>query len=158
MTKEIKVHKDDSLIGVESLFSGQNIIQELNSPIRDCMRTPITVSPRESVSSLLRSMIDNNIGAVIVVEKERPVGIITEKDVLEKAIIKNKDVYKTKAEDVMSKPLISIESDRSIKEAIELMRKHNIRRLAVLSNGVLVGLVTERRLAVSFLNKITADQ
>ena len=54
----------------------------------------------------------------------------------------------------MSKPLISTEHDRPIKEAIELMRKHNIRRLAVTANGALVDLVTERRLSVKFLNKI----
>jgi len=90
-----------------------------------------------------------------VVEKGSPVGIITEKDVLERVILEDKNVYTTTAKDVMSKPLISIERDRPIKEAIELMRKHNIRRLAVTANGALVGLVTERRLSLKFLDKLT---
>ena len=71
------------------MSSGEDII-ELNSPVRDCMRIPVTVSPSESVSSLLGSMVVKDIGAVIVVEKGRPVGMITEKDVLERVILKNK--------------------------------------------------------------------
>jgi len=97
-------------------------------------------------------MIKDNIGAVVVVEKGRPVGIITEKDLLEKVIKPLKDMDLTLAGDTMSKPLITIESDRPMKEALELMRKHNIRRLVVTKEGALLGLVTERRfLEVAFL-------
>ncbi len=135
-------------------MSLETIIKELNSPVSDCMRVPVTCSPSESVSSLLDSMVVKDIGAVIVVEKGKPIGIITEKDVLERVIMENKNVYTTMAKDVMSKPIISIERGRSIKEAIELMRKYNIRRLAVTDNEAIVGLVTERRLSVKFLNKI----
>ena len=135
-------------------MSREDIVKELNSPVRDCMRKPVAASPSESVSDLLYSMVTKNIGAIIVVEKEKPVGMITEKDVLERVLMKNKDVYTTTVKEVMSKPIITIESDRPIKEAIELMRKHNIRRLAVTAHGTLVGLVTERRLAMKFLNQI----
>ena len=136
------------------MYLGEEIYKELYSPVRDCMRTPITASPTESISNVLSCMVVQDIGAVIVVEKGKPVGIITEKDVLEKVIMKDKDVYMTTAKEVMSQPLISIETNRPVKEAIELMRKHNIRRLAVIDNGALVGLVTERRLSVKFLNKM----
>ena len=131
-----------------------DIIKELHAPVSECMRKPVTVSPSESASSLLASMVVNDIGAVIVVEKGIPIGIITEKDVLERVIMKNKNVYATTANDLMSKPLIAIESNHPIKEAIELMRKHNIRRLVVTTKGVLVSLVTERRLSMKFLDKI----
>ena len=118
------------------------------------MRKPITCTPEDSISSLLAKMVIHDIGAIIVVKKEVPIGIITEKDILERGILKDKDVYKTQANEIMSTPLITIEHDRSIKEAIELMKKHNIRRLAVIDNRALVGLVTERRLSIAFLNKI----
>jgi len=98
-------------------------------------------------------MVESNIGAVIVIERERPVGIITERDVLERAII-NKNVYKTTAKEVMSQPVISTEVNCSVKEALRLMRKHNIRRLAVTENGKLVGLVTERRLLTEFASQL----
>jgi CBS domain-containing protein len=136
------------------LALGEAIIKVLDLPVRECMRMPVTVTPSEAVSGMLSSMVVRNIGAVIVVEEGRPVGMITEKDVLERVIMKKRDVYTTTAKDVMSKPLISIESERPIKEAIELMRTHNIRRLAVTANGALVGLVTERRLSVKLLNNI----
>jgi CBS domain-containing protein len=136
------------------LALGEAIIRVLDSPVRECMRIPVTVAPSEAVSGMLSSMVVKDIGAVIVVEEGNPVGIITEKDVLERVIMKNRDMYTTIAKDVMSSPLISIESERPIKEAIELMRKHNIRRLAVTAKGALVGLVTERRLSVKFLNSI----
>lgn len=99
-------------------------------------------------------MVDNDIGAVIVVEKDRPIGIITERDVLERVIMRNKNVYKTTAKEVMSQPLISIEMDRPIKEALKLLQKHQIRRLAVTDNATLVGLVTERRLLTGFLSHV----
>lgn len=98
-------------------------------------------------------MVQSNIGAVLVVERERPIGIITERDVLERAIM-NKNVYKATAKEVMSQPVISTEADCSVKEALRLMRKHKIRRLAVTENGTLVGLITERRLLAEFASQL----
>jgi len=136
------------------LASEEEIINVVNASVRDCMRLPVTASPSTPLSSLIYDMLNNDIGAVIVIEKEKPVGIITEKDVLEKVITENKDVYETTANDIMSKPLISIESDRRIKEALELMRKHQIRRLAVTEKDILIGIVTERRLLAKLLSQI----
>ena len=136
------------------MASEEEIINVVNASVRDCMRLPVTASPSTPLSSLIYDMLNNDIGAVIVIEKEKPVGIITEKDVLEKVITENKDVYETTANDIMSKPLISIESDRRIKEALELMRKHQIRRLAVTEKDILIGIVTERRLLAKLLNQI----
>ena len=106
------------------------------------------------MASLMFRMVDNDIGAVIVVDKGKPVGIITEKDVLERVIMRNKHVYKTKANEIMSTPLISIEINRPIKEALKLMHRHKIRRLAVIENEMLAGLVTERRLLMGFLSQV----
>ena len=119
----------------------------LNLPVSVNMRKPpVTVSPSDTASVLMFKMINENIGAVLVVDEEKAVGIVTERDLLKRVIINGKNVYETKAEDVMSKPLISIEADGTIKEALELMREKNIRRLAVTKNKALVGLVTEKRL------------
>ena len=103
---------------------------------------------------MIYDVVNYDIGAVIVIEKEKPVGIITEKDVLEKVLIKNKDVYTTTANEIMTKPIITIESDQYIKEALKLLQEHQIRRLAVTENDILIGIVTERRLLVKFLNQI----
>ncbi|MBM3292359.1 CBS domain-containing protein [Candidatus Bathyarchaeota archaeon] len=135
-------------------MSFEEIVKELYSPISECMRAPVTATPSEAITSILGNMVLKDIGAVIVVEKEKPVGIITEKDVLERVIMQNKNVYTTTAKEVMSKPIVTIEMKRPIKEAIELMRRYNIRRLAVTSDKNLVGIVTERRLSIKFLNKM----
>lgn len=118
----------------------------LQIPVEKGDRTPVTVSMSDSVSVLVNKMVKENIGALVVVEKGKPVGIITEKDVLERVMKLEKDMNQTLAKDVMSKPLISIESDRPMKEALELMQKHNIRRIVVTKKGKLRGLITERRL------------
>jgi glycosyltransferase involved in cell wall biosynthesis len=91
-------------------------------------------------------MIRENVGAVIVVEDGRPVGIITEKDVLKRVIIEERDLEQTLVRDVMSSPLISADAEGSIREALDLMRGNDVRRLAVVEDSDLVGITTERRL------------
>jgi len=65
-------------------------------------------SPSTPLSSLTYSMVNDDIGAVIVVDKGNPVGIITEKDLLEKAMLKDMNVYRTTANDIMSKLLLPL--------------------------------------------------
>ena len=127
----------------------------LSSPVSVSMRKkPVAFSPLEPVSSLIYMMIKENIGAVVIIEKGKPVGIITEKDILERIVMPLMDVYKTLAKDVMSKPVISIEASKSIKEALMIMKKKKIRRLVVTENEHLIGIITERRLLESICNLI----
>jgi CBS domain-containing protein len=117
----------------------------LEYPVRvNMIKMLLTASILDSITDLIYQMIEKNIGAAIVVEGDEPVGILTQKDVLEKVVRPRKNLDQTLAGDIMSKPLIKIEFDRPIREALELMHKHNIRRLAVMKNKDLVGLVTER--------------
>lgn len=114
---------------------------------------PVTVSPFESVASLLYVMTSKNIGAVIVEEEGQAVGMITEKDVLDRAVLKQKNLLMTKAKEIMSKPILSIKADCPLKKALEFMQKHNVRRLAVTDNEALVGIVSERRLLEGILSQ-----
>ena len=130
-------------------------IKIIDSPVSTSMRRkPPTVSPSEPISSLSYIMIRENIGAVIVIEKGKPIGIITEKDILERVLTQDKDIYKTHAKDIMSTPLISIEANQPIRDALKLMNDKKIRRLAVMEEGSLIGLITERRLLESICNLI----
>ena len=114
---------------------------------------PVTVPPSESVAGLMYRMITENIGAVIVQEKDQAIGMITEKDVLDRTVLKEKNLYMTQAKDIMSTPILSIEVDSPIKDALDLMRKQNVRRLAVTENKALVGIVSERRLLEKILSQ-----
>ena len=134
---------------------GKIVEKSLASTVRVCMREPATVSLSERATDVAYKMVVSDIGAVIVVQRGNPVGMITERDVLERVLMAKKDMYNTQAKDVMSKPVISIEADRSIKEALELMQKHHIRRLAATENGTLIGVVTERRLLREFMNQLS---
>ena len=136
------------------MSSSDFVLKVFDLSIRDCMRQPVTVSPEEPASGLIYTMVGNDIGAVIVVENKVPVGIVTEKDILERVILFNKNMYTTKAKDFMSKPIITIEADHMIKDALALMRKYQIRRLAVTEKSTLIGIVTERRLCSAFLNQV----
>ena len=79
--------------------------------------------------------------------------MIMEKDVLDKAVLNEKNLYITFAKDIMSESILSIEVDCSLKEALDLMRKQNVRRLAVTEKEALVGFVSERRLLEKILSQ-----
>ena len=131
-------------------FNDRKRLLSFTFPVSTSMRCPpATVSPEKSIHSVLVKLMKENIGCVIVVKEGRGVGIITEKDVLEKCCLLDKNINKMLAKDVMSTPLISIEEDQSIKEGLELMQKYNIRRLAVTKKGSLTGVTTQRRLLVT---------
>ena len=100
----------------------------------------------EPVSRALDRLVRYNTGAVIVVEDESPVGIVTERDILDRVLRSERDPDQTKIDEVMSYPIISIDSTKPIRDAIQLMRDNDIRRLAVIENDSLIGLTTERRL------------
>lgn len=107
---------------------------------------PPTISQVESVSRLIDLLVTHETGAVIVTEGEKPVGIVTEKDIVERVLGRGRDLESTRVEEIMSSPFVCIESNKSVKEAIELLREKNIQKLGVVEKGKLIGLTTERRL------------
>ena len=115
------------------------------------MRTPpIVVKAETSASEAIDRMVTRNVGSVIVIdEKGRPLGIITEKDVLERVFRANRDPFKTAAREVMSSPILTVEHTVSLEDALALMRGEKVRRLAVMEKGTLVGQLTERRILTS---------
>ena len=108
-------------------------------------RPPVSALFSDTVSSITKKMVTNNIGAVIVMSGGLPSGIITERDIVRCLVKDRKDPMKTRAQDIMSSPLVAIEADKTLKDAIEMMRNKNVRRLAVTKKGRLVGVISERR-------------
>jgi CBS domain-containing protein len=114
------------------------------------------VSPLDSVYQVVAKMIQDNIGAAVVIEEQRIVGIITEKDVLERVLLPEKNVHHTLVKDVMTQSPIVVEADRPIIEVLKIMRHHQIRRLIVTKKRALFGIVTQRRL-LELVNHRIAD-
>lgn len=83
------------------------------------------------------------VGCVVIVDdEERPVGILTDRDLTCRAIARDLDLDKATAADVMTEPLVTATPRETIEEVVARMRSHRIRRLPVLENGKLVGIVT----------------
>ncbi len=127
--------------------SGSYFKEVLALPAETNMRSePPTVSALDAISTVMDLMTRENVGSIVVVENDRPLGIITEKDVLERVIGAGKNPELTLAKDVMSEPVVTIDAERTIADALETLHKHNIRKLIVTKQDALVGLTTERRL------------
>jgi CBS domain-containing protein len=106
---------------------------------------PVTALFSDTVSSIADKMFTSNIGSVIILSGGTPVGMVTERDIVKSIIKDRKDPVKTKAQEIMSSPLITIETNKTVRDAIEMMRDRSVRRLAVYKSGRLVGIVSERR-------------
>ena len=102
----------------------------------------ITIDTTATVQEAVRIMNKHEIGCLIVVLKEKPVGIITERDMLKRVLAKSVDPEKIKVSDIMSAPLIVGKPEMEIEDAVKLMFKTEIKKLPVIRGGKLVGLVT----------------
>jgi CBS domain-containing protein len=111
--------------------------------VREVMNSPvISVSPRQTAKSAARLMVKGRVGSVVVMSRGRPLGILTDGDLVAKVVAKGLDPSKIHASRVMSKPLHTISAESDIIEAARLMRKLNVKRLGVLNRGSLVGIIS----------------
>ena len=101
-----------------------------------------TIERHASVLEATRVMEDMLLGALVVVERSRAVGIITERDVIHRVVNTCVDPKRTAVEEVMSSPLITISPDASIERAAQVMIDRRIKKLPVLRQGRLVGIIT----------------
>jgi CBS domain-containing protein len=116
--------------------------------IRDVMTSnPRTVSPNDTIQNAARIMRDEDTGAVPVVENGRPVGMVTDRDIVLRAVAENGQLDRP-VRDIVSTDLVTVRPDMSTKEAAQLMSEHQIRRLPVVENDRLVGIVSLGDLAV----------
>ncbi|MEM2272868.1 MAG: CBS domain-containing protein [Candidatus Bathyarchaeia archaeon] len=114
--------------------------------VKDVMSSPvITVNEDASAQEVAKLMRDNEIGCVIVSSRDgKPVGIITEKDLVTRVIAENLKPSEITAKEIMSAPLITIDAEKTISEAAREMNRYNVRRLAVMYKSQLVGIVTSK--------------
>jgi len=105
----------------------------------------VTVDISERVEEALRLMVKFDIGSVLIVDKQKPVGIITERDVT-RAALRGDSLLRLPVRSLMSRPLQTTTPNMEIWRTFELMLKLGVRRLAVVENDRLVGVVTEKDL------------
>jgi len=102
----------------------------------------ISVSEKATVREAAELMDKHEIGCLVVVKKGKPVGIVTETDMVKRVIVKPVEPEKTKVSEIMSKPLVVGNPQMDVDEASKIMRKRKIKKLPVVRKGRLVGLVT----------------
>jgi len=111
----------------------------------DCMtKTPITVTPKNTVLDAAKLMKKEHIGSVIVSEKHKLVGILSEQDIIYKVIAEKKDPKKVIVEEIMSKNVVSITPDKDITDAMMKMSELKVRRLPVVEDNQILGMLTQK--------------
>lgn len=115
----------------------------LSLKVEDVMvRDVITIDENSTVREAADVMNKFEIGCLIAVKKGKAVGIITERDLLKRVVAEARDVNKTKVKAVMSSPLVVVEPSMDLEEAVKLMFQMKIKKLPVVEEKRLVGLVS----------------
>jgi CBS domain-containing protein len=116
-------------------------VRELMTP------DPATVGPDTTLGEVATLLKQEDCGSLPVVENSRLVGIITDRDIVIRAVAAGKDPKKTRVSDVMSADPVTIKPDDAVDEARKVMAERQIRRLPVVENGHLVGIVVIAQIA-----------
>ncbi|ACV24485.1 CBS domain-containing protein [Methanocaldococcus fervens] len=113
-------------------------------PVSEVMSFPVITATKDmTIYDIANIMTENNIGAVVIVENNKPVGILTERDIVKRVVSKNLKPKDVLAEEVMSKKIVTIPQNASLTEAAKIMATHGIKRLPVVKDGELVGIITQ---------------
>jgi len=95
-----------------------------------------------TITEAAKKMAEKNVGFIIVLEKCKPVGLVTERNFLLKVLAENRDPNMTTLGDIMSTPLLSVDPDSDLLDAAKIMKEHNIRKLTVIRNDIVYGIIT----------------
>lgn len=119
------------------------------STIRDVMTAePITLPTTATLVEAARTMRDDDIGNVVVVEGETAVGIVTDRDVVIRAIAEERDPASTTLSEIATEELVTVTPEVDVAEAVRLMRDNSVRRILVLEDDRPIGLVSIGDLAI----------
>jgi len=113
------------------------------SQVKDAMtQNVLTTTPDESIVDAAKLMKAEGRGSIVVVERKRPVAIVTERDFLKKVVAEGRSPKRVTVRDIMSSPLITVSPSMSLRDAGALMTTKKIRRLPVVQSNKLVGIIT----------------
>ncbi|MCW3998646.1 MAG: CBS domain-containing protein [Candidatus Bathyarchaeota archaeon] len=126
--------------------------------VKDIMtKHVVTLEASKTVFDAAKLMSEKGLGCVIVVIQAFPVGIITERDIIRRIVAQRASIDQ-KVTEVMTKTLITVDPDTSLKEAARIMSSNRIRRLPVLKNNKLVGIVVASDFVRNVGKKTTTEE
>ena len=113
-------------------------------PVVEIMtQTPVTIRADETAEVAAGLMRDKEIGSLIVLEAGKPMGIVTERDIVTKIAAADKQPSRVLVRHIMTSPVVAVHPHEEVAEAARLMSQRKIRRLPVVEDGKLVGIITE---------------
>ncbi len=116
-------------------------------------KPPLTVAAEDSVFRAASAMTERRVGAAAVVENEVVIGVVSERDVMQKIVATGRDPATSRVRDIMSSPALSVGVKTTVATAAALMRKHHIRHLVVLdAHDKLVGMLALRYLLYDLMD------
>ena len=130
----------------------------MGTKVADVMsQRPRAMNPKTPLNEIAQVMESDDIGAVPLVEGERLVGIVTDRDIVVRAVAKGKDPKGMPASEVSSSELVTVHPDDDLSDALELMAKYQVRRIAVTADDRLVGVVSQADVAREGKDKETGQ-
>jgi CBS domain-containing protein len=113
---------------------------------RDLLREKGTqvyaTSPDATVYDALQQMAEKNVGALIVFEGDRMVGLISERDYARKIVLKNKFSRETAVSEIMSRDVVTVAPDKNLEECMEVISEHRVRHLPVVKEDRVLGIIS----------------
>lgn len=126
--------------------------------VRDIMeKNVITIDINETANNAANQMKENDISFLVIIENGKPVGVVSERDFVQKLCINNQNSSDVKISDIMSYKFRWVNTTTKIEDAIQKMLNNNIRRLLVLDDEKLVGVITQTDLASYLREKLMID-
>ena len=131
----------------------------MGTKVKEVMTTrPRAVTPQTPLSEVAQLMESDDVGAVPVVDGDRLVGIVTDRDIVVRAIAKDKDPRGMPAAEVSSRELVTVNPDDDLSDALKLMAQYQVRRLAVTAEDErLVGVISQADVALQGKDKDTGE-
>ena len=126
--------------------------------VRDIMeKNVITIDINETANIAANQMKENDISFLVIIENGKPVGVVSERDFVQKLCINNQNSSDVKISDIMSYKFRWVNPTTKIEDAIQKMLNNNIRRLLILDDEKLVGVITQTDLASYLREKLMID-
>jgi CBS domain-containing protein len=131
----------------------------MGTKVRDVMtERPRSVTPDTPVNQVAELMETEDVGAIPLVEGERLIGMVTDRDIVVRAVARGKDPRGMPAREVSSQDLITVEPDTNLSDALQLMARYQVRRLPVVDeDDRLVGVVSQADVALETKDKTTGE-
>jgi CBS domain-containing protein len=130
----------------------------MGKKVRDAMSTNVrTAAATESLTQAAQLMKAEDVGSLPVVENSQLVAILTDRDIVVRAVAERIDPQSMKVGDVASQKPVTVEPEQDLDEALTLMAKHQVRRLPVVEDGRLVGMLAQADVAAEAKEKNTGE-